>query len=184
MKQSSGFTVVELIVVIIVMGILLGIGVVGLGSLQQNARDEERRTDTENIARILEQEYPKERYNENGVLFRGSYPATFALTHLNFTTTPSGVNVAYLRTLPPLAGADVYAPDQPSDGTPSLVAATNTTSSPTSVAPSLTISRYVYQPLTRTNQLCTSNQTQVCEKFRLFYMLEDGTRHVIESKQQ
>jgi prepilin-type N-terminal cleavage/methylation domain-containing protein len=53
MKRSEGFTVVELLVVIIVLGILIGIGVVAYPNYQMGVRDSERKSDLDQLAAAL-----------------------------------------------------------------------------------------------------------------------------------
>ncbi|MEI6228843.1 MAG: type II secretion system protein [Candidatus Saccharibacteria bacterium] len=55
--KLRGFTIVELVVIITVMGILMVLGVVNLSSSQANARDAERKGDIEAIAMSLETFY-------------------------------------------------------------------------------------------------------------------------------
>ena len=52
--KRRGFTIVELIIVITIMGTLLILGVVNLRGSQANSRDAERRTDIETIATHME----------------------------------------------------------------------------------------------------------------------------------
>lgn len=57
--MNRGFTVVEVLVTLVVISILLGLGTVGLRSTLANARDAERKSDIEVIARALEARYNK-----------------------------------------------------------------------------------------------------------------------------
>ena len=69
MKKSTnglGFTIIELIVVVTVVGILAAITVVSYSAAQGRARDTTRRADIANITKALEQYY-----DDNG-----SYPTT------------------------------------------------------------------------------------------------------------
>lgn len=54
MYTRRGFTVVELVVVMVIMAILLAIGGLAIGSSRANARDAERTSDIEILARGLE----------------------------------------------------------------------------------------------------------------------------------
>ncbi|MGB3945365.1 MAG: prepilin-type N-terminal cleavage/methylation domain-containing protein [Candidatus Saccharimonadales bacterium] len=57
--MNRGFTVVEVIVTMVVITIILGLGTVGLRASLANARDSERQSDIETIARGLEQRYDR-----------------------------------------------------------------------------------------------------------------------------
>lgn len=53
-KRASGFTIVELLIVIVVIGILAALVIVTYNGIQQKARDTERKTDINAIASHLE----------------------------------------------------------------------------------------------------------------------------------
>lgn len=77
LKKSTqkGFTIVELLIVIVVIGILAALVLNTFAGIQQRARDTERKTDVNSIATQLEAYY-----NLDG---QGSYPA---LAEVNGTT--------------------------------------------------------------------------------------------------
>lgn len=54
MNRQSGFTIVELVVVVLVVGILLTLTLPNLFSTQQRARDDTRKNDLRNIQQALE----------------------------------------------------------------------------------------------------------------------------------
>lgn len=70
MKRSSGFTIVEVIVVVIVVGILAGLSMFAFNQVQANARNDERVSDVTAISTALE-----EYYRENSV-----YPSCSQMT--------------------------------------------------------------------------------------------------------
>lgn len=53
-NQNDGFTIVELLIVIVVIGILAAITVVAYNGMQQRARDSIRASDAKNIVKALE----------------------------------------------------------------------------------------------------------------------------------
>lgn len=165
--NRRGFTIVELLIVIAVMGILLVLGVVNLRSTQVDARDKERSSDIETIATALEA------YYMNGTTGSTSF-GRYASTSLIGQET---------ATLPDIDVKALKAPDQSSY---SLVAATcsGTCNQTTSgMTPQPTINQYVYQPLQQNGSLCTG--TQECRKFNLFYRTEvDNTVHKVTSRHQ
>lgn len=65
-KQNKGFTIVELLIVIVVIGILAGLVITTYNGIQQKARNTERTTDLKTLQSQLEA------YNANN----GRYPTT------------------------------------------------------------------------------------------------------------
>ncbi len=56
-KRKGGFTLVELIVVIAILGILSGIGLTSFRTSQMKSRDAKRKSDLEQVQRALEMYY-------------------------------------------------------------------------------------------------------------------------------
>ena len=64
MRKNNGFTIVELLIVIVVIGILAAITIVAFNGVQKRARDSQRVSDAQGIVKALEQ------YK----ILNGSYP--------------------------------------------------------------------------------------------------------------
>ena len=166
-----GFTIVELIITITIMGILLTLAVVNLTATQVNGRDAERKGDIEAITSNLETFYRTGSDNSTSL---GRYPST-VITSGNTTTVRSILRDINFNSLTP-PGASSMATG--------FVPATNTTQTTTGVSPQPTTSQYVYQPLKSDGSLCT-DETQECRKFNLYYHLEaDNTIYMVTSKNQ
>ncbi len=156
-KSNRGFTVIELIIVIAVLGILGSISYMSLNSTLPSSRDSNRDLDTSTIADKLEL------YYETTPVANGStYPAT-------------SVGVSGLATIVDSQDSTV-APGQEANSL--ILATSNATQSPTT-------SQYIYQPLTRTGSLCTNATTALCARYVLYYRQEvTGSVNVINSLRQ
>lgn len=77
-KCRGGFTLIELMITMVVMVILTALAVVAVGNIQAQARDNERKSEIESIARGLDQRYKQGiSYTVNGNAITrtpGSYP--------------------------------------------------------------------------------------------------------------
>jgi len=165
--NERAFTVIELIVVMVILGILLSIGAVGLNSSLAPARDDERKTDVQSIATALESYY-----NSKATL--PSYPSTAELTNSETAIMNSLTNV----------DIKIFRAPGVSDAANTFTLATNNTTTTAGVTPQPTIGQYVYQPLQAGGALCTLT-TQTCERFNIFYKLEgDNTVYKLSSKNQ
>jgi prepilin-type N-terminal cleavage/methylation domain-containing protein len=168
--NRRGFTIVELIIVITIMGILLVLGVANLRSSQAGGRDSERKTDVETIASYLDSYY---KTGSDFALVAGSYPSTLL--------TSSGVE--YMEAA--LSDIDVSSLEAPgiTDPTQTFVSATNNVQVTTGVTPQPTINQYVYQPIKSDGTLCTGSDE--CRKFNIYWRSEaDNNVYIVTSKNQ
>lgn len=105
--NTRGFTIVELLIVIVVIGILAAITIVAYNGVQQRARDAQRQSDIQTIAKALEMYY----------IDNGAYPDGNGSTTINgswsTTADSSWQNLAtalkpYISNLPsdPLAASN------------------------------------------------------------------------------
>jgi len=150
-QPARGFTIIELLVVIVVLGILLLVATNRFFGSQADARDVDRKADVDTIARRLEIVFA------DRLLGAASYPRTTDMAEGG--TALTGIEPEALRV-----------PGVTNSQTMSLTVATNATATTTGVLPQPTISQYVYQPLTAANALC--NSSLVCVKFNLYYRAE------------
>lgn len=156
--QRRGFTVVEIIITVTVMGILLLLAVVNVNNSQVRARDDERAGDVEVIALAMESFYT---IRPNSTAQLGRYPSTEEVATQGSIRT----------NLPDVTLESFIAPGSESVAD-TFIPATNADETVGGVTPQPTTSQYVYQPLDATGDLCTTSST-VCRKFNIFYRLED-----------
>lgn len=89
MKRQTGFTLVELMVTVVIVGILAGVSLVAYNQIQKDARDNTRQSTAALISTALEKYYQK----------NGEYPAPSALSassgiSINTAATKLGINPA------------------------------------------------------------------------------------------
>lgn len=157
MNMRQGFTIVELIITLTIMAILMTLAVVNLSSGLAAGRDEERKTDVDNIIIFQETAYNRsttKSYFHTGSVTSGTIPIYYA-----------GIDLGNLR------APDVVAPSY------SLVAATNNTQTAVGVAPQPLKTTYVYQPVTSDGLLCGSGSS--CRKFNIYYYSESTSSTVM-----
>lgn len=189
MSFRDGFTLVEIMITITIMAILMAVGTVSISGLQAQARDKERQTDVETIARGLEQYYSNGSSLITNRQTKGSYPGT-------------NVIVAFVHNLGCSPSVYAYCPLDPNDISKLLPGVTlanilppNTdlkiqttwfdndrASVDTHINQFLNEGRYVYHPYDNINGgSCYVD----CRGYQLYYREEvTGNTIVIESKHQ
>lgn len=173
--MKRGFTIVELVITIVIMGILLTLAVVNLNDSQANARDAERKSDVESIALHLENYYN----NQDPSLFMsgGTYLGS---SYMN--------DAEVYDFLPDIDPKNVHAPGVDESSSISVQEAINNVTTVTGVSPLPTKNNdiYIYQPLTSSGSLCVDPFVDGdCRRFNLYYYSEvDKAVIKITSKHQ
>lgn len=142
LKNTRGFTIVELLIVIVVIGILAAITVVAYNGIQNRARNTERQTDIQAIHKALEMYY----------IDHGNYPKQGGVAGMDMVNYP----VDALK-LPRNA---IITPD----------AATGTQNSirETQYGNGMLTSHYGYRALTATGEACWAG-SHICTTYTLWY---------------
>lgn len=184
MRKHAGFTLIELMIVMVVMAILLAISVASYRAIKITSRDNERHTDIENISIVLEGIY------QNGMdgdsREAKHYPSVADVNTTQFRK--------YLIDHTPVE--TLYAPGDKHDYydgyNNSLKIATNNKNI-SAVTPEPQVTNYIYQPLRRDGSLCTDapDYDSQCTSYLLYYMTEkpsdnencNGTACTVRSKQ-
>lgn len=189
MKRIRGFTVVELVVVMTIMAILLTLGFVSLNASQVNARNMERGTDIEAIAKGLEARYVRSNISANAsYINKGSYPSVYELQHMEgltvATITPTQTTQYLEQALPGTRMVNFAPPNITSAVTTTFIpmcsapgvgacAANNNAEDATKISTVVANSSvYVYEPIDANNQICFNTE---CVRYNLYYLPEGGT---------
>lgn len=145
-KQSKGFTIVELLIVIVVIGILAGLVITTYNGIQQKARNTERTTDLKTFQSQLEAFYAS----------NGRYPSTAdlgATGSSNLTFVAANLKGMDKETLSdPKANPHDY-----------------------SLATASTVNKYAYAPVNASGAACDDTGTNDCVKYVLTAQKEGGT---------
>lgn len=156
-KRQSGFTIVELLIVIVIIGILAGLVVTQILGATAKARDTERKTDLDQIANQLEAYYAK----------NGFYPTAANINSSTWRTgnqfaagdgakslaDPSNASTASLASTAPTAAGQSYSyiPSSTASGVTACTAGTSDSGgapTPASTAPCIayTLTAYLESP--------------------------------------
>lgn len=125
--STRGFTVVELVTIVVILSILIAVAIDSVIGYQSSARDRERKADTGIITQVIERYY-----RTQAAVVGPTYPA-------------SSVGANTLTTIVNNADA-TKAPDQTSSSV--VIAGSGSAQTPT-------VSQYIYQPLNIDGSLCT-----------------------------
>ncbi|MBI4094456.1 MAG: type II secretion system protein [Candidatus Liptonbacteria bacterium] len=115
-KRASGFTLIEILIVVAVIGILASVVLVGLGPVQRQGRDTRRIADLRSVQTALELFF-----NKNGE-YPGANDAAFTWDDLEDAIVSGGIGVNRIPN-DPRAGAGVQY-EYGSDGTSYVLKAT------------------------------------------------------------
>lgn len=183
--RQRGFSVVEVIITIVVLGILLLLAVTTFSSSQIASRDNARQQSAESIARGLEQYYRSG--NPTLSIPAGRYPSLAELNHARgqsvSSITPNQVSGGYISTW--LNGTSNTAAGQIRPIT-DYTSSVDTTSGFTST---FGLDVYAYEPLrynpnTPAWETCTA-VTDACLRFNLYYRAEvDNSIKTVRSQHQ
>lgn len=209
MQNQRGFTIVEIVVVMVIMAILLGLGVVITTNTQANAHDAERSADMRNIAQGLENRYkrgnPRATSASTYAYTAGSYPGTVEMQHMiGADTSAYGITpVSGGYTSDALPGTDVvmFSPPGTAGNYAGFTiycpaggcAAEDMTT--IKAAATVTTTKYLYEPITADNKVCAGTAANPCVRFNVYWRSEmekdtsldsttADTLHVIRSGHQ
>ncbi len=158
-----GFTLVEVLIVVVVISILASISFSAANRIQADARDQDRLTRTTALAEALEKYYTQ----------NGEYPSVAALISPNGATTPDQKATA-IKNILGLPNTDILRMPR-SSIFPSITASTATKDQ---VAYNGTSTN-----TPEVNQ-CQTNQTGGCDQFDLRWQTESGQTKEIASRQR
>lgn len=191
MRIARGFTLVEVIITMVVMTILMALGTVAITNLQGQARDKERQSDIESLARGLEARYangnPRAVEEAEGHTEKGIYPGVNEIFHASgfdrTTYTPTQIVGGYMTDL--LPGTTQATFDSPTKKNAFIIAcayacqpAGNSTQLNNAFGNE---DRYVYEPVDTNGNICCCGD---CYKFNLYWKDESGTIQKVTSKHQ
>lgn len=148
--KAAGFTLIELIIIVTVLGILTAIVFTSDSGYVPRANDSERKNDTQTIVSEIERAY-----RANAVAAGPSYP-------------PTSVGAAGLANI--VENQDAIT--APRNDANSLAMAANST-----VPQAPTINQYIYQPFNKDGGLCTAAP---CVRFILYYRQEVSPGSVVQ----
>lgn len=190
MYTRRGFTVVELVVVMVIMAILLAIGGLSIRSSQANARDAERTSDIEILARGLETRYTRGKINPDvtaapAYVKPGTYPSINEMRHIIGQSvagfTPAQITTGYGSIALPGTSTEAFSPPGLSNYSGFTVSTCNDTADIDKMTPTPSIclntlttkDTYVYEPIDADGALCV-NSSDGCVRFNLYYKKETG----------
>lgn len=207
MRKSRGFTVVELVVVMVIMAILLGLGFLMASRTQANARDSERDSDAQVIAQGIENRYKEGNPRATSSAYQvgaGSYPGTIEMLHITGVDetansfSPGIITGGYAPDV--LLGTSVqnFSPPGISSAayagfTVECTAGGCASEQMSTINSLVTKDVYLYEPVNAANQVCTGANAAPCVRFNLYWRDEvtsdtstgsSNVLHVIRSRHQ
>lgn len=102
--KRKGFTLIEVLIVVAIVGILASVVLVGLGPIQRRGRDARRISDLRQAQTALELYYNK----------NGNYPASASWSSLTATLKAAGIGISNIPNDPSTGKNYVYGSDSSS----------------------------------------------------------------------
>lgn len=198
MQRWSGFTIIELIVVMVIMAILLTLAGFGISGYQANVRDSQRNADVSIISRGLETRYKEGNptVTSPSYVAPGSYPDITEMSHIFGTSvsgfTPAQVVGGYSDTAlpgttvssfsPPGSATTPYAGFTLAGCSGTCSAANDSATTGSTLGNAVTKSQFYYEPIDANGNICSGVP---CVRYNLYWHTEvDDTSHIIRSKHQ
>lgn len=194
MLTRRGFTVVELVVVMVIMAILLTLAGLSISASRANARDTQRTASVDILARGLEARYTQGKLNQAVTVAPanvapGSYPSTNEMRHIMGQSvagfTPVQIANGYGPAALPGTALEAFSPPGISAYTGLTLPSACTIENTTCIGGVVTKDTYYYEPIDTDGTLCNTN-TKYCVRFNLYWRRETGdtTLQTYRSKHQ
>lgn len=198
MQRRLGFTIVELVVVMVIMAILLTLATFNISGSQANARDNERNTDMAVVARGLETRYKEGNPDVTAPSYvaPGSYPDITEMAHIlgasNASFTPTQIAGGYpsdalpgtvaANFSPPGAASTPYAGFVIASCAGTCGAANDSAVTGSTTGSAVTKAQYYYEPIDANGNICSGVP---CVRYNLYWHTEvDNLSHILRSKHQ
>ena len=201
MRRVHGFTVVELVVVMVIMAILLTLAGFSINSMQANTRDGQRNADIADIARGLETRYKEGDTKMSSVtgasyVSAGSYPDIAEMSYIMGNTvsgfTPNQVSGGFYTDAIPGTSTNDFTPPgitgltgfviAPCSGT---CAVNDSASTGSTAGNAVTKDQYYYEPIDGNGNICNGSSSVPCVRYNLYWRTEvDNKAHILRSKHQ
>lgn len=190
MTARRGFTVVELVVVMVIMAILLTLGVASFNGSQSKAWNADRKAEIETIAKGLESRYVKGNPFANAAyITKGTYPSVNEIRHMEGIAiagiTPTGLGVYIDQGLPGTT-LETFFPPNVTVAAGSIATAFKVICTTACGAAEVSATRdaainnsssvYVYEPITANNQVCINT---ACVRYNLYYRTEGASPTIL-----
>lgn len=175
-RREGGFTLIELIIVMIVIVVLTVLGTAVLSGTQTQAEDSEREQDVKIISRALEDYYTAGNAHV-GADTRGSYPSSTELAYI------LGVSGTYTGFTPTNPSSDGYVGEVLPGLSDEAMTPPTQTDPAFESGSSAVVNKYIYKPLTRgSNSICTA--PGACNSYELYYIDSTNAPKTIKSKRK